>query len=92
MDYYPKPVPVGVYRLSPDVDISAPSWLASAVQKGTAYIDRSLVDGAAKVYGCSIRGPTGKSQAKIGDYIIREPTGEIRVLKPAAFKALYERR
>lgn len=82
---------VQAFRLTRDVEYTGPDWLGAAIRADNAYIDRCLIDGASTVYGCTIRTPNGRVQAKIGDYIIREPDGSLSVRKKECFKRLYRR-
>ena len=66
------------------------SWLKKHLLDEKIRIDRSLVDGATRVYGCTVRTPEGKMNAKIGDFIVLEPDGSLRVCKNSHFKTLYE--
>lgn len=53
-------------------------------------IDRSLVDGHAVVYGCTVETLEGRMKARIGDYIIRGVNGELYPCKPDIFQKTYE--
>lgn len=91
MKYRQKPVVVEAFLLDEDVEITSPKWFQKEVQKERIFIDRVLRDGAAKIYGCTIQTHAGKIKAKIGDYIIQEPNGEITVCSRMKFKEMYER-
>lgn len=90
MRYRKKPIEVDAFRLTADVDILAPKWFMKAVDAGRVYIDRSINDGYAHVYGATIETREGRMKAKIGDYIIRGVNGEIYLCKPDIFKKTYE--
>lgn len=89
MDYRQKKIKVQAFQLTRDVEFDAPDWFAKALEQEKAEIDKSIVDGSIRVYGCTIRTPQGRMKAKIGDYIIREPGGSLCVRKSSVFKQLY---
>lgn len=89
MKYKQKPVEVEAFQVTRDIEISAPSWFGKEVNEERAYIDKILDDGSMRVYGCTIQTPTGKAKAKIGDYIIREPSGTLCIRKKSVFRELY---
>lgn len=91
MKYQRKPAVVEAFRFSADVEVVAPDWFMKEIQKEKVIIDRSLVDGAVRVYGCTLHTRYGRARAIVGDYIIREPSGEIRPCKESHFKREYER-
>lgn len=91
MKYKQKPVIVEAFMLDEDVEITSPKWFQDNVQKELVFIDRVLRDGAVKIYGCTIHTLSGRIKAKIGDYVIREPSGEIKVCNQKKFKEMYER-
>lgn len=89
MEYIQKPVKVRAYQVTRQVEDDHPDWLREPFYEERVVIDRSLVDGAARVYGCTVRTPEGKMHAKAGDYIVMEPDGSLRVYKNSHFKTLY---
>lgn len=91
MKYKRKPAVVDAFRFDADVEMFAPGWFQKEIQKERIFIDRCITDGAVKVYGCTIYEKHGRTKAKIGDYIIREPSGEIRTCKAKDFTEEYER-
>ncbi|MDO4305730.1 MAG: hypothetical protein Q4C77_02770 [Eubacteriales bacterium] len=91
MKYQRKPAVVEAFRFGADSEVTAPEWFLKEVQKENVFIDRCITDGAARVYGCTIHSKYGKARAKVGDYIIREPSGEIRLSKAEDFSKEYER-
>lgn len=91
MRYRKKPIEVQAFRFTDSSDRTAPQWFNHAVDEEKAWIDRCLVDGHARIYGCSIRTPTGQVHAKLGDYIIREPDGTMYPCKPDVFTKTYEK-
>lgn len=91
MRYKRKPAIVDAFLFTVDVDMVAPKWFQDDVQKDLIFIDRAITDGAVKVYGCTLYTPHGRIKAKIGDYIVREPTGEITICDAKRFKEMYER-
>lgn len=85
-----KSIVVDAFRLTRDVEVISPSWFVDAVIREKIFFDRSIVDGAAVVYGCTVETGTGKLNAKIGDYVIRGPDGELSVCKHKDLKTNYE--
>lgn len=75
--------------LTRDVDIQAPKWFIDAVDNGNIYIDRAIMDGSSKVYGCSIRRSGSWIKAKIGDYIVKVVTGDIISFSEEVFCKTY---
>lgn len=90
MLYRKKPVEVEAFQLSRDVDAIAPEWFTQAVIDEKVHIDRSLVDGHAVVYGCTVETLEGRMKARIGDYIICGVNGELYPCKPDIFQKTYE--
>ncbi len=90
MRYRRKPTEVDAFQLSADAEMIAPDWFTQAVIDEKIEIDRSLLDGAVHVYGCTIRTAAGRVKAKIGDYIIRDGN-QIYPCKPKIFAKAYER-
>ena len=91
MRYRRKPAIVEAFKLDTNVDIVSPDWFQREIEKNRIYIDRCIVDGAVRIYGCSIYTKGMRAKARIGDYIIKEPSGEIKVCKPKEFFDDYER-
>lgn len=91
MRYRKKPVEIEAFRFNADSERTAPKWFAEAVTDETVWIDRSMQDGHAKVYGCTIKTLEGKMHAKIGDYIIRGVNGELYPCKSDIFQKTYEK-
>ena len=73
MKYKRKPAVVEAFRFDADAEITAPEWFMKEVEKEKIFIDRSILDGAAHIYGCTVYAKSGKMKAKVGDYIIRDP-------------------
>ena len=91
MKYQRKPAVVEPFRFDADAEIMAPEWFMKEVDRENIFIDRCVRDGAIHVYGCTVYAKPGKMKAKIGDYIILEPSGEIRICKEKEFRKEYER-
>lgn len=91
MKYKRKPAIVDAFRFDTDSEIMAPRWFQKAVERDRIFIDRCINDGAVHIYGCTIHTKSGRAKAKVGDYIVREPSGEIRSYKAKEFKEIYER-
>lgn len=91
MRFRRKPETVEAFQFESDVEITAPGWFADSVDKGNIDIDRSIIDGAIRVYGCTIRNGRNRLHAKLGDYIIHDRSGAIYAAKAAEFKKMYER-
>lgn len=91
MMYRKKPVLVEAFQLSSDVEVIAPEWFTQAVIDEKVFIDRSIADGHAVVYGYTIETLEGRMKAKIGDYIIRGVNGELYPCKPDIFRKTYEK-
>lgn len=91
MRYIRKPEQIEAFVFTADVEVLAPKWFCTAVDQETIFIDRNLVDGAAHVYGCSIKNNTGWLRAKLGDYIIRDSHGKIYPCKKSEFGAKYKK-
>lgn len=91
MKYQRKPAVVEAFRFDTDSEVMAPEWFLKAVQKERIFIDRCIIDGAVRIYGCTIHTKSGRARAKVGDYIIWEPSGEIRPCKAKEFREEYER-
>lgn len=91
MKYRKKPVVVEAFRLTDDVEMIAPEWFTRAVIDEKIWIDRSLVDGHIRIYGCTINTGDGRVRAKLGDDIIREKNGNLHSCRADAFKKTYEK-
>ena len=91
MKYKRKPAVVEAFRFDADAEMTAPEWFMKEVLEERVFIDRCIANGTVRVYGCTAYTKSGKMKAKIGDYIIREPSGEIRSCKAKEFKEQYER-
>lgn len=91
MNYIQKPVQVRAYQVTRQVEDDCPDWMHEPLQEERVEIDRSLVDGAARIYGCTVRTPEGKMHARTGDFIVMEPDGSLRVCKNSHFKTLYQK-
>lgn len=91
MRYRKKPVEIEAFRLSVDSDMIAPDWFTQAVADEKIWIDRSIVNGAVRIYGCTINTLEGRMHAKLGDYIIRGTHGELYPCKPDIFEETYEK-
>ena len=85
-----KPVVVEAFQLSDDPEMIAPKWFTQAVVDKVIRIDRSIVDGHTRVYGCTINTLEGRMRAKLGDYIIKGVNGELYPCKQDIFHATYE--
>jgi hypothetical protein len=62
--YRKKPVVVEAFQLTNYVDMVAPDWFTDAVNKEDVFMDRSIVDGVARIYGCTVTTLEGRMQAK----------------------------
>lgn len=91
MKYKRKVPTVEAFQLNRDAEINAPGWFARAVKKEMIYFDRCITDGAIFIYGCTINTGCGKLKAKVGDYIVKESSGEIRSYKSKDFARIFER-
>lgn len=91
MKYKRKPAVVEAFRFDEDAEITAPAWFTKEVEKEKIFIDRSILDGAVHIYGCTVYTKSGKMKAKVGDYIIRDSSGSIRICKAKEFREEYER-
>lgn len=96
MKYKRKVPTVEAFQLNRDAEINAPGWFARDVKKEMIYkemiyFDRCITDGAIFIYGCTINTGCGKLRAKIGDYIVKESSGEIRPYKSKDFARIFER-
>lgn len=91
MKYKRKVPTVEAFQLNRDAEINAPGWFARDVKKEMIYFDRCITDGAIFIYGCTINTGCGKLRAKIGDYIVKESSGEIRPYKSNDFARIFER-
>jgi hypothetical protein len=91
MKYRKKPVVVDAFQLTDYVDMVAPDWFTEAVNKEDVFIDRSIVDGAARIYGCTVMTHEEQMRAKLGDYIIRGVNGELYPCKSDIFEKTYEK-
>lgn len=85
-----KPVIFDAFKVTADIERTAPMWFGCAVESETAWIDRSIIDGAVKVYGVTIHTKSGKLKAKVGDYVIRAPDGELYTVKEKKQKEYFE--
>lgn len=63
MRFRKKPITVEAFQMTRDVETIAQSWFMEAVLEGKVYINHSLVDGHALVYGCTIETPGGKIES-----------------------------
>ena len=82
---------VGGFQFSAGAEVAVPEWFLRDVQKEKIFIDRCITDGAVRVYGCTLHTESGRVKAKVGDYIVREPSGEMRPCKANNFDREYER-
>lgn len=85
-----KPIIFDIFEVTVDIERTAPVWFGCAVANETAWIDRSIIDGAVKVYGVTIHTKSGKLKAKVGDYVIRAPDGEIYPVMKNKLKEYFE--
>ena len=85
-----KPVEVEGFRFSKESEITGPDWFGKAVREESVFIDRKLLDGAAHVYGCSIKTSRGWIHAKLGDYIMRSDNGDIFPVMKRTFKKYFD--
>lgn len=90
MKYRKKPVEVEAFCFNVDADTIAPKWFTQAIVDEKIWIDRSIVDGHARIYGCTINTLGGRVHAKLGDYIIKGVNGELYPCKPDIFRKTYE--
>lgn len=91
MKYQRKAAIVEAFQFNADAEVAAPEWFLREVQKEKIFIDRCITDGAVRVYGCTLHTESGRIKAKVGDYIVREPSGEMRPCKANSFDREYER-
>lgn len=91
MKYRKKPVVVEAFQLTDDPEMISPKWFTQAVADEAVWIDRSIVDGHMRVYGCTISAKDGRMHAKLGDYIIREADGRIYPCSRSVFQRNYEK-
>lgn len=91
MQFRKKPIMVEAFQMTRDVEMAAPGWFTDAVLEGKVYINHSLVDGHALVYGCTIETPRGRLNARIGDYVVQGVGGELYPCKADIFQKTYER-
>ena len=69
---------------------SVPQWVAEEMEQKRIIIEfRKNEDGGMHFLGAKVRTPTGRSNAKAGDYIVREPDGGLYVRKKSIFEKLY---
>ncbi|MBS5285140.1 MAG: hypothetical protein ACLRVB_05610 [Blautia sp.] len=90
MKYRKKPVEVEAFCFHTDVEAVAPKWFTQAIVDERIWIDRSIVDGHARIYGCTIHTLEGRMHAKLGDYIIKGVNGELYPCKSDIFRKTYE--
>lgn len=91
MKYKRKPAVVEAFQFNADAEITAPEWFMNGVAKEKIFIDRIILDGAVHIYGCTVYTKSGKMKAKVGDYIILDPSGAVRVCRAKEFREEYER-
>jgi len=93
MSYRYKPVTVEAFVFDERSDRCCPEWFQTALAKERVIINWRLQDGAARIYGCTFYNAKGKrtTDAFCGDYIIREPTGEIRKMRKKDFEIMFEK-
>lgn len=91
MNYIRRAMPVEAFVFTRDSEITGPKWFGNLLNSEKAYIDRAIIDGQSKVYGCTIRAPACIYKAKLGDYIILDDTGNVCVCKKYRFKKEYEK-
>ncbi len=82
MRYRKKPIEVEAFRLRRDM-VDAPDWLWGLVGEWSAL----SVSGPRRL---RVDTPAGVMTAGVGDYIVREATGEVRPWSAAAFEAAHE--
>lgn len=90
MKYRKRPVEVEAFCFSADADTIAPKWFTQAIVDERIWIDRSIVDGHARIYGCTIYTLEGRMRARPGDYIIKGVNGELYPCKPDIFRKTYD--
>lgn len=84
-------MPVEAFVFTKDAEMTAPKWFGKLLDTDRVFIDRAIVDGAVKVYGCTIRAPAGSYKAKIGDYIVKDANENISVCKKNELAKEYEK-
>lgn len=89
MKYTRKPETVEAFRFTNDSEVTGPDWFGDAVKREEIFIDRNLVDGAIRIYGCSIKQGKNWIHAKIGDYIIKDSAGSIFICAKDQFHRQY---
>ena len=92
-DHYFRPsITVAAFRFTEDAERMAPDWFVRMVKRGQIVIDTALMDGAVRVYGCTIDTPHGKIHAKNGEWILYdEELGRhgLSVMSSELFKRYY---
>jgi hypothetical protein len=83
--YRKKPVTIEAYQYGEE---EAPQWFKEAVRKGIA-VPFSQYGGDKR--WCEIETEEGTLKAKLGDYIIQSPKGDIYPVKRAIFEDTYEK-
>lgn len=91
MNFIRKAIAAKAFIFTEDSEITGPEWFGNLLNSDKAYIDRAVINGHSKVYGCTIRAPAAIYKAKIGDYIILDDTGNVSVCKKYRFKEEYEK-
>ncbi len=91
MKYRTIPETVEAFRFTEQVEAVCPGWFARLIAEEKVYIDRILIDGAVHIRGCSIYMRDARLNARVGDYIIMWPDGEVTAEKPRRFKRRFRK-
>lgn len=90
--YIQRSIVVDAWQISRDWNTygEVPGWVADEMEKKRIIIEfRKNEDGSMHFLGAKVRTPTGRSSAKAGDYIVKEPDGGLYVRKKCVFERFY---
>lgn len=77
-------------QITRDIDIIAPKWFVKEMNKEKIAIDRAIKDGFEAIYGCTVYFYGGRQRAKLGDFVIKDNTGALSVVRKRDFARLFE--
>ena len=89
MRFTQRPVKVQAHQISREE--AATEWIVEEMLAGRMEPERRTVEGEERFCGYSVRTPEGKMRARLGDYIVMEPSGALRVVKASHFQQLYSK-
>lgn len=85
-----------IEMITPDIEMIAPDWFAKKMNTEEIMIDRVQKDGATAVIGCTVyfnarRYKGSRLVARIGDYVVKDSVGRLKVVRKNDFDRLYKK-